>query len=581
MTLSRLLRFLAALLVLATIMLVGRIAMTEWHAYERAADSLQNVGQLRLALQAAEMVSRERGPTNGVLGDDTPAQPERIAALTQARGRTDQAFSRLQQVLPLDAPQLWRRDAAVRMIAALAALQHARAAVDHTATIARGQRTPDDIRTAVLGMVAVVPMLAPIVHTLASDAQQALPALSDDVQGARLTAELREYAGQLGSHFTAAFARQQPFSTGERAAIERTRGRIDELRFLIELRVHVPGQAPEVARGWQLVEEHYFQRASQLVAEVITAGERDGHYSMDAAGFAARYVPDMNTMFDLRDVMLDQADARAQAAQDQAQHMLITSAAGSGLLLLLLSVAMAMIHRRVLHPLAQTTQALRALADKQLDAPLPHPLADDEMAAVIAAVGTLQVQTRQREALELERDSLIERLREQSNTDFLTGLPNRRAFFTAAERDLAQARRHGIGVVLILLDVDSFKQFNDRLGHAAGDQALTEVAQTVRRAQRQGDLVARFGGEEFVLLLSHCDQDQGLRFAERLREAVANTPVATPSGEVMHLTVSLGLADSAHHGLNIETLLSLADTAMYQAKEAGRNQVKVADVPTP
>jgi len=578
MSLSRLLSLLATLLALATATLVGRMAVTEWQTVQRATASLKAVSQLHLALLAAEMVSRERGPTNGVLGDASPPRPERLQALTEARARTDRAFDALQQALPLITSEALRRDAVQRFAASRVALGQARAAVDRTAAVVWQQRAPGAIRTAVYGMVAVVPMLAPIIGTLANDAQQAYPALSDDVQGARLTAELREYAGLLGSHFTAALARQQPFLAEEQAAIERTRGRIDELRFLVELRVQVPGQAGAVLQAWQTVEEHYFRTGGQLLSRVIAAGQSDGRYGMDAAGFAALYVPDMNTMLTLRDVLLTQAGERAAAERDRAERLLIVVAAGSGVLLAVLAGTIVMMHRRVLRPLAETTRALKALARNELEAPLPRPLADDEIAAVIGAVRTLQEQTRLREALERERDELIDRLREQSNTDFLTGLPNRRAFLTAAERDIAQARRQGFGVVTILLDVDRFKQFNDSLGHAAGDQALVAVANAVRRELRLGDLVARFGGEEFVLLLSHCDRERGLRLAERLREAIAMAPVACPSGDVVHVTASLGVADSKDFGLILGDLLSKADAAMYRAKQAGRDRVAIADL---
>lgn len=579
MSLSRLLRLLAALLALATAVLVGRMATTEWQTLQRASASLKAVDQLRLALLAAEMVSRERGPTNGVLGDVSPPRPERVAALTEARARTDHAFDALQHVLPATTIEPIRRDAAQRFAASRVALGQARTAADRTTAMPGEQRAPETIRSVVRDMVDVVPMLAPAVGLFANDALQAYPALSDDVQAARLTAELREYAGLLGSHFTAALARQLPLAAEERVAIERTRGRIDELRFLVELRVQVPGQAGAVMQAWQAVEDHYFGQADLLLARIITAGESDGRYWLDAAGFAARYVPDMNTMVALRDVLLAQARQHAVDEHEHAARMLATVAAGSGILLAVLLGTMVMMHRRVLRPLAATTRALNALARSELDAPLPRPVADDEMAAVIGAVRTLQVQTRQREALERERDELIERLREQSNTDFLTGLPNRRAFFATAERDLAQARRHGYGAVAILLDVDRFKQFNDSLGHAAGDQALTVVATTLRRELRAGDLVARFGGEEFVLLLNHCDREQGLRQAERLRRAIAAAPVGCPSGEVVHVTASLGVADSIRHGLDLQLLLSQADAAMYRAKEAGRNRVVAADGP--
>jgi len=400
--------------------------------------------------------------------------------------------------------------------------------------------------------------------------------LRNDVQSARRSAELREYAGLLGSQFTAARARQRPFTHQERNDIEHTRGRIDQLRFLLELRVGLPSQDPLVIQAWQLAEAHYFELADGLLTRVLAAGDRDGHYGLDAVEFAAQYVPEMNTILALHDVLLTRATARAADERARCERMLIAVSAGCAALLTLLVTFMVQIHRRLLRPLAQTTQALKALARGERVAPLPRPQADDEIAAVIAAVQTLQLQTLERYTLERERDGLSERLREQSNTDFLSGLPNRRAFFAAAEQHLSQAERHGFGVVAILLDIDHFKRLNDQWGHAAGDQALIEVANTVRVSLRMGDLVARFGGEEFVLLLSHCDLDRGPRFAERLRESIQLCPIACATGEVVYVTASLGVSDSARHGLNLEVLLAHADAAMYLAKQQGRNRVEMA-----
>lgn len=577
MPLSRLLRLLAALLTLFTLLLVGRLAAIEWQQYQRAAAGLVAVDQLRQALVAAEMVSRERGPSNGLLGDGGPAQAQRRSAVDAARQRTDTAFGALRQVLAGGHGEPRWIDAGQQVGAAGAALARARAEVERIAALPLAGRRPEALRHAVQGMVDVVPMLAPATGLLADAAQQAFPALGSDVQGARLAAELREYAGLLGSHFTAALSGQQPFTPAERAAIERTRGRIDELRFLVSLQVRTALDTPSVRTAWQQVGEHYFTQAQALIERVIAAGSADGRYGMDPAGFAALYVPDMNTLFDLRDALLARAGARADAERAQATASLAWAVAGTLLGLAWLTGSLVLVNRRVLQPLTETAQALQALARNELDAPLPRPVADDEMAAVVSAVRSLQTHARQRGDQERERDQLIERLRDQSNTDFLTGLPNRRAFFAACERGLAQARRHEFGMVMILLDVDHFKQFNDRLGHAAGDRALTEVARVVQRALRRGDLVARHGGEEFVVLLSHCDLARGLAFAERLREAIAMAPVSCPSGEVAHVTASLGVADTGRHGLEADTLLARADAAMYRAKQAGRNRVLVAD----
>ena len=210
--------------------------------------------------------------------------------------------------------------------------------------------------------------------------------------------------------------------------------------------------------------------------------------------------------------------------------------------------------------------------------PLAAPVPGDEISAVFDGIAALQAQHQERTALEAERDKLIERLRVQSSTDFLTTLPNRRAFFEAAEAELARARRHGYGLVLLLLDVDHFKRINDTRGHAAGDRALVALTEVLQHSVRQGDIAARLGGEEFVVLLSHCEREDGLRFAERLRETVSATLVDMGEGqEPLRITVSIGLADVRSHGVGLDQLLSRADRAMYRAKNAGRDRIEVAD----
>jgi diguanylate cyclase (GGDEF)-like protein len=578
MSLNFLARCLALVMMLATLTGVGRVAWVEWRALRQANLAESSTGQLRLALWAVEHVSRERGPTNGVLGDATPPNPDRHAALVQARQRSDEAFNALERALPTSAARSpSRNDLRRELLLARAALDAARTQVDRTAALDHAQRDPQAIRSAVYGMVAVVPMLAPIGITLAREAQQALPALSEDTQSAWLAAQLREYAGLLGSHFTAALARQQPLTTDERWAIERTHGRIDQLRFLIELRMLGTEHDATVQTAWDVVVARYFGEAEQLLAGVIHAGQSDGQYGMDAAQFAARYVPLMNHILSLRDAMMDRAQARAQAEHQRAERVLVVVAINSVMLLAVLVAAALLLRRRVLQPLRRTTQILRSMADGE-GAPLalPKPVANDEMAAVIGAVRQLQERNAERAALAHERDELIERLRLQSETDFLTGLLNRRAFLAAAERALAQAERDGHDLALAVLDMDHFKQLNDSLGHLAGDQALVSLATSSRNALRAGDMAARFGGEEFVVLLPHCNSEQAQVLANRLCQTIATTPIVTPSGSLHRVTASIGVAGSADCGLRLDTLLEQADKAMYRAKQGGRNQVAMA-----
>ena len=165
-------------------------------------------------------------------------------------------------------------------------------------------------------------------------------------------------------------------------------------------------------------------------------------------------------------------------------------------------------------------------------------------------------------------------LRRLADTDGLTGVLNRRAFFEHAGRLI----RAGGPFAALLLDVDHFKQVNDRLGHAFGDQVLVEIAARCRSALRAGDVLARLGGEEFAVLLPGQDTANTAAVAERLRSAIAGAPIGgTPDGHLV--TISIGGA-CAMAGGSIEELLARADTALYAAKSGGRDCVRL-DPETP
>lgn len=156
-------------------------------------------------------------------------------------------------------------------------------------------------------------------------------------------------------------------------------------------------------------------------------------------------------------------------------------------------------------------------------------------------------------------------------TDSLTGIPNRRALMEQAEHALA--RRDGSPLALLMIDVDYFKRINDNLGHPAGDAVLRQVTRLLAARLRGGDVLGRYGGEEFCVIAPDTDADGALTLAESLREIIAFKPLATERGE-LPVTVSVGLAccpvDTAR---DLKDLLAEADAALYAAKEAGRNRV--------
>jgi diguanylate cyclase (GGDEF)-like protein len=177
--------------------------------------------------------------------------------------------------------------------------------------------------------------------------------------------------------------------------------------------------------------------------------------------------------------------------------------------------------------------------------------------------------------LALANQSLREKLRGQALRDALTGLHNRRFLEEVGMRIASQCERRGAALSVAMLDLDHFKQVNDRLGHAAGDAALRAVAQDILSDMRRTDLACRYGGEEILLLLPDCDTDGALGRVERLRERAALARGFGVPGLAM-LTFSAGVATVPASAETLEDAIRAADKALYAAKQAGRNRVVAA-----
>ncbi len=154
-------------------------------------------------------------------------------------------------------------------------------------------------------------------------------------------------------------------------------------------------------------------------------------------------------------------------------------------------------------------------------------------------------------------------------TDPLTSLPNRRYFLEAASRELERLRRFKVPAAVVMLDIDHFKAINDTYGHAAGDEALRQVASVATAHLRAVDILARLGGEEFALLLPGTSEHGAMIVAERLRTALAEGPVHHEFG----ITASFGVAEVSGDDTGIDDALRRADAALYAAKHSGRNRV--------
>ena len=169
-------------------------------------------------------------------------------------------------------------------------------------------------------------------------------------------------------------------------------------------------------------------------------------------------------------------------------------------------------------------------------------------------------------------------LRDAAFRDPLTRLYNRRYAFKKIRDELKRYRRYADPVSVMLIDADHFKRINDRFGHRAGDTALKAIADACRKSVRDIDIVGRYGGEEFIILLPHTRAEDAAIVAERIRHAMLDRQPCW-LGRELDVTLSLGVAEAGLHADNFDELITAADQALYAAKKDGRNRTVVADVP--
>jgi diguanylate cyclase (GGDEF)-like protein len=571
MSLNRLFWFISLALMLLFSVLTARIVMLEWGAYARGAYSTEAVRVVQLAMTALEKVSAERGPTNTAMGGDAEVLLAERQQLTLLRGQADMALTDLLAAL--------RRETDGRYVSAISkvesvqqALLPARLRVDRQSDADKGKRSAQEISRAVQDMLNLTPPLVSMISDVSSVAVQADPELLDGLTGMRVAASLREYAGQVGSKFTVPLIVGRPLSKNEVIEIGKLYGRIEQLRTLLDVEMRSYRNMLAYREALVALDQQYFGQGFPLLDDLLRIGLVSGDYRMDAAELARRYLPTMQPILHLRDVIFIELMRETEKRNHQARNVLIGVVALALFAFLCFFVLLYLVRQRVLQPVLKATDLVVGLAEDRFDSPIPQARYADEVGDMLRALHVLKARSLERISLASERETLIEQLQISSNTDFLTGALNRRAFFTHSEQQLAIAQRYGRNLALILLDIDHFKRINDLHGHLAGDNILRSAVTMISKVLRKMDILARYGGEEFIILVPEADLEQGMAVADKLRaELIQGTFAIDDAGQIV-ITASFGVS-ALRTDESLDELIRRADEALYAAKDQGRNRV--------
>ncbi|MBJ7310163.1 diguanylate cyclase [Rugamonas sp. CCM 8940] len=572
MKLTRLFAVSIAVLALLSGAMLGHIVLTEWNNYRAAADGLRMLELVQKSMLATEKLSAERGPANGLMGDGLPHRALRVQRLADAREASDRALADLRTCI--DAGPAPSAAALATLRRVQPALLAARRTVDQLAALEQAQRPPAELTAAVEQMFALVPIIMETVNEFSRSSEQRYPQFAVIQQNARFAVELREYAGRLGSQLTAALAGRQPLDDTAQRQIQFIEGRIEQLRQLIKLPTNSVAADPRLLVAVRAMEQRYFGDGLALVAEMVRASRAGLPYQMDTGQFAERYVPTMTPILRVRDVLLEASLEQARQAYDTAQRQLLLACATGALTLLVLTVLVLIVRRRVIRPLLWATRALVNLSNGDLASEVRGTGRRDEVGDLLRALVALRAGALDKQRLEQERQHLIEELRRSADTDYLTGILNRRAFTVAGQLRMRGAQEQDLSLAVILFDIDHFKSVNDCHGHDAGDQVLIRVAALVRHELRDGEILARYGGEEFVVMPAYCDLNAARVVAERLRRAIEAEPLPLVDGHILRITASFGVAAASGQRAALDSLFHAADLALYRAKHLGRNRVE-------
>jgi diguanylate cyclase (GGDEF)-like protein len=545
----------------------GTLIIGSLDAYQRARISTQELARFNLALSAVNAVSAERGPANSAMGASDEQMPARAAALAAKRRLTDQSLDGLQASFHSELSRPGEAESLARRLRLT--LAAGRDAVDRVVSLPIDQRSGALVRDAIERMFAAADVSAALRDDLGHGIAKSYPRISAEIILSTAGSSMREHAGRLGSYVVMMLSSASDANRDLQDKLASAEGRITELRALARAYVPSVSGGDSIAKVLVDVDDQYFHRALPFAREVARrVGSADGQ--MTLAEFTDRYVPGMTSLGILREQVIAASQQSVASARDRARNILVSAIVLTMLVSTMLILAVVTARKLLFGPLIRARDEITAIARGALDEPRrAWPQAGLEMREVFDELAVLREQQRRKRVLEQTQDRMAVRLKRLSETDGLTGLLNRRALEVLGWKAFAGAEQDRKPLAVIMFDIDHFKSVNDTHGHHAGDVVLKHVADLIQARLRPGDRLARFGGEEFVILVPDDDENRVRLIAERLRSAIARTPIATG----IAITASFGIAVRQRDDASWGDLIARADQCLYAAKRMGRNRV--------
>ena len=537
------------------------LIVKSYRDYNKTNQALTEIQALQAVADLANKISRERAPANKLMSSNQQDFAKHVLELKLYRLTVDEQMKKTLEVLKhsnlpnLDLSLFDRLDEA---------LTQGRQQVDAYAALPREQRNAETMDQAILEMFNAWEHSHDVLKDVIAVSEGKDTAVSNFYVQILLLADLRDQAGRAASNVMAHVAFKQPIPETNLARSLQTRKQVMYLWELIDTLQPERDKTEEFKVLHQAVYNEFLAKGLLIVERLMNESIYHRPYYLTGTQLTEAIVDKFSTVVELQNYLLKYSVEKAIIEKHKAQNILLTTVGISLISIFAALFTMIYARKRVFSPLIQAREILFDLSHSSIR---PNPMDTKDqpanMYSLFTAIQQLKQTLQQRDALEF-------RLKNIAHLDSLTGVANRYAlneYIKLLENQPTQFSE----TCLMVIDIDHFKQVNDVYGHLMGDQVIQFVAEKLKENIRTSDLLVRYGGDEFIVLIENVGMERALKIAEKIRseiyEAKSVDNVRCPD---LKVSISIGVAIGATSWM---ALLEKADRALFQAKEQGKNKV--------
>lgn len=536
------------------------LIINSYQEYIRTNKTLIEIISLRSLVKTANKISRERAPSNKVMSSQPQDLAKNRQELQEYRKVVDLQIEQTIETLKRNGFGMIAEDLDTDLKTKLA---QARSTVDAYANTPTPQRTSIQFDRAILSMFDVWDESRELLKWLMVLSESKNSKMSNYFTSILILTDMRDQAGRVASNIMAPVTFDEKISDENRARSLQTQHQAIYLWGLVDTIQPEQSKSTEYVRLYLRVKTEFLDKGLPIISQLLDESKNHQAYFITANELTDQMVGKFTTVMDLQNYILDDSIAVADEQNRRAKLQFIFTLCISSLSLLIAIFTMIYAKRRVFGPLINARNMILRLSGSS-DELTQMRKNKEEFFSLFEAIDKLRGMLKQRDSMELQ-------LKQIANSDVLTGVANR----LALEEYIAalEAKAEGLSqTCVIAIDIDNFKFVNDQYGHIVGDQVISMIADQLKRHVRTSDLIVRYGGDEFLIVLENIQMDAAKAIAENIREGVAGQGILLSGmADEIQVSVSIGVAIGANSWL---ALLEKADQSLLKAKAKGKNVVE-------